>query len=241
MDDSSLRLVSCIMPTRDRREFIPQALRCFLRQSYENSELIVVDDGRDAVGGLCEGLTRVRYIRLHRPATTGTKLNIGIQRARGEILQRLDDDDYYHPDFLKLALARLPSRTCARTMVAWDCFLVLLAGEPRLHYSGHGWAAGGTFCFYRNLWQRQPFRDLAIREDYWFINDHRPRLLCVDAPEHFIVVRHGRNTWRLREGERVDSYFRSLPSYPKSLEELLPPEDLLFYGSLSYRQTRPRP
>src|SRR5229473_7508156 len=178
------------MATRDRREFIPQALRCFLRQSYENSELIVVDDGRDPVGDLCQGLPRVRYIRLHRPATTGTKLNIGIKRARGAVLQKLDDDDYYHADFLKLALARLPSRTCARTMVAWDTFLIFLAGEPRLHYSVHGWAAGGTFCFYRKLWQRHPFRDVSLREDYWFVNDHRPRMLCVDAAEHYILLRN---------------------------------------------------
>lgn len=241
MAGSSSRLVSCIMATRDRREFIPQALRCFLRQSYENSELIVVDDGRDPVADLCQGLPRVRYIRLHRPATTGAKLNIGIQRARGAVLQKLDDDDYYHSDFLKLALSRLPSRTCTRTMVAWDCFLIFLAGEPHLHYSGHGWVAGGTLCFYRKLWQRQPFRDVAINEDYWFVNDHRPRILRVDAAEHYILVRHGRNTWQFRAGERIDFYFRSLPRYRKPIEALVAPDDLAFYRTLEYHRTRPRP
>src|SRR5260370_17746161 len=111
------------MATRDRREFIPQALRCFLRQSYENSELIVVDDGRDPVGDLCQGLPRVRYIRLHRPATTGTKLNIGIKRARGAVLQKLDDTDYYHADFLNLTLARLPPPTSPTPILASDTFL----------------------------------------------------------------------------------------------------------------------
>ncbi|HEY7307528.1 MAG TPA: glycosyltransferase family 2 protein [Bryobacteraceae bacterium] len=232
MADPAARLVSCIMATRDRRLFIPQALRCFSRQTYSESELIIVDDGREPVADLCDGIPRVRYIRLHKPATTGTKLNIGIERAQGEIVQKLDDDDYYHPNFLKLAVARLPSHASARTLVAWDCFLILVAGETRLRHSGHGWDAGGTFCFYRRLWEHKPFRDVAKNEDYWFVNDHRPRIRRVCAAEHYILVRHGRNTWQLISGERVDSYFQSLPLYPRALDALVPPEDLAFYRSL---------
>jgi glycosyltransferase involved in cell wall biosynthesis len=220
------------MATRDRRDFIPEALRCFSRQTYPESELVIVDDGREPVADLCEGIPRVRYVRLYRPSTTGTKLNIGIERARGEILQKLDDDDYYHPDFLKLAVSRLPSRTSARTLVAWDCFLILTAGETLLRHSGHGWDAGGTFCFYRKLWEHKPFRDVAKNEDYWFVNDNRPRIRRVCAAEYYIVVRHGRNTWQLRYSECVDSYFQSLPPYPKPLDALVPPEDFAFYRSL---------
>jgi glycosyltransferase involved in cell wall biosynthesis len=233
MDDPSSQLVSCVLATRDRRRFIPQALRCFLRQTYTNSELIVVDDGKESVADLCHGLPRVRHIQLYRSATTGTKLNIGIRRARGEVIQKLDDDDYYHPDFLKLAVARLPRRTSVRTLVAWDCFLILIAGEPYLRHSGHGWEAGGTFCFYRKLWQRKPFRDLAKDEDYWFVYDHRPRIRRVCAAEHYILVRHGRNTWQFRAGEPVDEFFRTLGRYRKSLETLVPDEDLGFYRSLT--------
>jgi glycosyltransferase involved in cell wall biosynthesis len=137
--------------------FIPQALRCFQRQSYQNAELILVDDGEQSVANLCSGLPRVHHIRLNRPVPTGTKLNIGIERAHGDILQKLDDDDYYHPDFLKTAVSGLPTVVSEKVMVAWDCFLVLLAGDHHLRHSGHGWSwkAGGSFCFYRKLWERR--------------------------------------------------------------------------------------
>jgi len=236
MAGSASHLVSCIMATRDRRAFIPEALRCFSRQTYPESELIIIDDGRDAVADLCEGVPRVRYIRLHRPATTGTKLNIGIERARGEILQKLDDDDFYHPDFLKLAVARLPSRTSERTLVAWDCFLILTAGQSQLRHSGHGWDAGGTFSFYRKLWEQKPFRDVAKSEDYWFVCDHRPRIRRVCAAEYYMMVRHGRNTWQLRYGECVDSYFQSLSLYSKPVDAVVPAEDVAFYRSLQNRR-----
>jgi glycosyltransferase involved in cell wall biosynthesis len=224
------------MATRNRRDFIPEALRCFSRQTYPESELIIVDDGRDPVADLCEGIPRVRYIRLYRPSTTGTKLNIGIERARGEILQKLDDDDFYHPDFLKLAVGRLPLRTSIRTLVAWDCFLILTTGDTRLRHSGHGWDAGGTFCFYRDLWKQKPFRDVAKNEDYWFVYDNRPRIRRVCAAEHYILVRHGRNTWQFRYDEPVDSYFGSLSVYPKPLEAVVPAEDLAFYRLLQSRR-----
>ena len=234
MESTDPKLVSCVMATRDRRQFIPQALRCFLRQSYKNSELIIVDDGKESVADLCQGLPRVHHIQLHRPVPTGTKLNIAIKRAHGDILQKLDDDDYYHPDFLKLALDRLPSRACERTLVAWDCFLVLFAGEAYLRHAGHGWQAGGTFCFHRKLWQRKPFRDVVKDEDNWLLCDHRPRILRVCAAEYYILVRHGRNTWQYLTDGGTDSYFRSLPPYQKPLEALVPAEDLMFYRSLAF-------
>ena len=63
-----LPLVSCIMPTYNRRPFVPGAIAYFARQEYPNRELIVADDGTDAVGDLVPDDPRVRYLRLERKA-----------------------------------------------------------------------------------------------------------------------------------------------------------------------------
>jgi len=220
------------MATRDRHDFMPQALRCFLRQSYPNRELVVVDDGETPVEALCRGQSGVRYLRLTQPTNTGTKLNIGIEEALGDVIQKLDDDDFYHRDFVRLSEARLPRRPAPRTMVAWCCFLVLLRGEPRVRHSGHGWTAGGTLCFQRALWRRTPFRDVPRRVDAWFLFDHKPRLLRVCAPEHYILVRHGENTWRQMEGGGVDEFFQKCAVHQKRVRELVESGDLHFYRRL---------
>ena len=231
--EGASRFISCVMPTKNRLEFLAQALRCFLRQTYTHSELLVVDDGEESAGRLCRNLPRVRYIGLRRLISTGTKLNIGIEEARGEILQKLDDDDYYHPDFLKLAVSRHPKRVARRTVVAWDCFLVLLRGEQGLRHSGHGWRAGGTLSVHRELWKLCAFRDAGRGVDSWFLIDHKPRILRVCAAEHYILVRHGSNTWNeISGGRRADDYFRQLTVYDKPLEALVSRESLPFYGSL---------
>src|SRR5204863_6892933 len=62
-------LVSCIMPTFNRRQFVPQAIRCFFRQSYPNLELLVIDDGTDAIGDCVPQSERARYLRLTQKLT----------------------------------------------------------------------------------------------------------------------------------------------------------------------------
>lgn len=227
-------LVSCIMPTRDRPAFFEQAMRCFQRQTYDQSELIVLDDGEQPVEKLCSGLPRVRYVRLGQPTLTGTKMNIGAETARGNILQKMDDDDYYHPDFLRLSVKHIPPSNRDKSVVVWCCYLILLAGEKQLRHSGHGWKTGGTLSFPREMWQRRPFRDIRTGYDSWFLRDHTPHIVRVCAAEHYIVVRHGANTWtKMSDGDEADNFLRGRPIHSKPLEAIVHPNDHGFYHSLS--------
>ena len=84
------------MPTADRPSaFVPFAIRYFLRQDYENRELIILDDGSDPVSDLIPNDPRIRYIRMQERRTMGTKHNQGCILARGEIIAHWDDDDWF--------------------------------------------------------------------------------------------------------------------------------------------------
>src|SRR5580704_7297349 len=74
----SLPLVTCIMPTANRRTFVPQAIRYFLAQDYPNKELVIVDDGEKAVGDLVPEDERIRYIRLTCKTILGEKRNCAV-------------------------------------------------------------------------------------------------------------------------------------------------------------------
>lgn len=228
--------VSCILVTRDRPAFFRQALRCFSAQDYPRKELIVVDDGTTAVGRQCARLPDVTYIQLRSSVPTGTKLNIGIEAARGEILQKLDDDDFYAPGFLAAAVRRLRRARREDALVAWCCFHVLIARERRLYFSGHGWKAGGTLCFRRSLWARRPFRDLYGSSDSWFIRDTRPHLAPVCDRGLYLLVRHGANTWRRIDGYgAAENYFRLRPS-TRRIGDVVGREHVAFYRTLMRAQ-----
>jgi len=234
-------LVSCILATGDRPAFARQAIKYFLHQTYEQRELVVVDDGKRPVEALCSGIPGVQYIHTGARLSLGSKLNLGIQHARGSIIQKLDDDDYYAPGFLSLAVGNLSGSRRGSVIVAWDCFLVLLVGDPRLRFSGHGWAAGASLCFHRELWERVRFRDIPKAVDVNFIKDARARIIRVCAPELLIVLRHGANTWNENtDGSSVDQFFARLPIYHKSLDALVDRQALLFYESLRHEATTRR-
>ena len=78
-------LVSCVMPTRDRRTFARQAIWYFLRQDYPSKELIVLDDGDDAIEDLTRGDERIRYVQLPGRSTVGAKRNLGCQLAANRL------------------------------------------------------------------------------------------------------------------------------------------------------------
>ena len=89
VDQPSLRrpisrqpLVSCIMPTANRRAFIPQAIRYFLKQDYPACELIIVDDGADNVADLIPENESIRYIRLPERRSMGAKHNLACELAQ---------------------------------------------------------------------------------------------------------------------------------------------------------------
>ena len=225
-------MVSCILATRNRRQFLAQALRCFQRQTHTDSELIVVDDSDRPMRDLCEGRPRVRYIRLTRFTPLGTKLNLGIEAARGDVLCKLDDDDYYGPAYLATSVRHLPKRDLHRTIVTRCCFLILMRRDPQVRHSGHGWQPGGAFCFHRAFWQRHPFRDLPRSVDSWLLRDAKPRIIRVCNVEQYVLVRHGRNTWNaMTTGQTADEFLAGRRPFVKPLHQIMTATDLRFYRS----------
>lgn len=227
-------LVSCVMPTRNRAAFLQRAMGCFGQQTHAPSELVVVDDGDEAVEHLCGGPS-VRYLRVRGRMSLGSKMNFGIEHAAGDYIVKWDDDDWYHPEFIRTMIdALLGSANPDEALAACGRYLVFLAGGRILRVTRSGLTAGGTFTFSKLLWRRAPFRDIGVEEDYWFRTDTGAKVAPVDRLGLYVVVRHGGNTWvRSRDGQRViNRVLASLPEASVRPADLFSPEELAFYLSL---------
>jgi len=95
------------MPTANRRRFVPQAIRLFQRQDYPNRELVIVDDGGDAVDDLTPPDPAIRYVRLDGARTLGAKRNVGVSLCRGDLIMHWDDDDWMAPCRISCQVAAL--------------------------------------------------------------------------------------------------------------------------------------
>src|SRR5260370_34619653 len=126
-------LVSCILPTRNRRRFLNQAISYFLRQEYEPRELIVLDDGEDDVSDVPPQDERVRYVRFDRRLPLGEKRNRGCAVARGALIANWDDDDWIAPSRLRLQVEQLLAAGAEACGARELLHLRLAAGEAWLY------------------------------------------------------------------------------------------------------------
>ena len=213
--DPAAPLVSCIMPTRDRRPFLALSLAHFFEQDYPNKELIIIDDGADPVGDLAEGLPGVRYIRLTASLTIGGKRNLACREARGEFIAHWDDDDWYAPCRLSRQVAPLADGRADITGLENAYVLVLPAGEfwtitADLHRRMFvGDVHGGTLVYRKALFdQGVRFPEVNLAEDAHLIRQalRRGKRLSPLANEgSFVYVRHGRNAWQFETGRFLDA------------------------------------
>jgi glycosyltransferase involved in cell wall biosynthesis len=115
--------VSVVIPTRDRRAFVLEAVASVLAQRGVESEAIVVDDGssdgtREALAPLAD---RIRYVE-QEPRGVSAARNTGARLACGSWLAFLDSDDLWKPDKLARQLAfhaRHPELDVSQTEEIW--------------------------------------------------------------------------------------------------------------------------
>lgn len=100
--------VSVIMPTYNRPRLIRDSIQSALDQTFQDFELIVVNDGgTDAVEEtLAEfSSSKIKYIKLSHNRGLGAARNIGIESSSGRYITYLDDDDIYYPYHLETLVA----------------------------------------------------------------------------------------------------------------------------------------
>jgi glycosyltransferase involved in cell wall biosynthesis len=111
-------VVSVIMPTFGRLQYLRQTVVSVYRQTFQDWELIVADDGSDAETRdylrALEADSRVRLLWLTHTGIPAIVRNAALRVARGEYVAFLDSDDLWAPDKLARQVAILRSRpVCA--------------------------------------------------------------------------------------------------------------------------------
>lgn len=94
-------LVSVILPVFNAAPYLAEAIQSILVQTYENFELVIVDDASDDESGSIIGsFSDSRIVRLSNEVNKGLSfsLNRGMRHARGAFLARMDADDISLPD-----------------------------------------------------------------------------------------------------------------------------------------------
>ena len=203
-------LVSCIMPTANRRAFVPRAIRCFLDQDYPNRELIVIDDGQDGIADLIPRSDLIRYRRLDARASIGAKRNMACEMARGETIAHWDDDDWMAPQWLRSQMSTL---TAQEADVCGLDKVFFYAPDTRqgwryVYDGAQPWVCGGTLCYTKDLWRRIRFGPVDVGEDNLFVWSPQPKRMAINARHDLYVatVHRGNTSPKLTNSRRWHSF-----------------------------------
>lgn len=193
-------LISCLMVTQRRAAQAKAAVQSFLNQTWKERELVILDDSPEDFGSeaLKEHLIMLADSRIHykRLAPEGLPLgdlrNLAIGEAAGEFIAQWDDDDLSHPQRLEIQMAAL------EVMAADAAFLqrqlIWWPREERLAVSRSRVWESTILCRKCRL---PAYPSLVRAEDTPVVSKmmNELRLALVDAPNLYMYVRHGSNTF----------------------------------------------
>jgi glycosyltransferase involved in cell wall biosynthesis len=123
-------LISVIIPTYNRADLLPRAVRSACGQTYRNLEILIVDDAssdntEEIALGLEKEDARVRYIKREKNGGESAARNTGIRKSTGEYVAFLDSDDEWLPEKIEK--------------------------QMKVFEKNAGSLLGGVFCGYENV------------------------------------------------------------------------------------------
>ena len=202
-------LVSVIIPAHNRAETIRRSLESVRKQSFQDFEIIVVDDGSsDNTASVVQSFAedRIRLLRHETNLGAGPARNTGMQAAEGQYLAWLDSDDEWFPNKLQVQIDAM-RQASSDYRASYTAYEIVQRGVSKTYFSpesdlkrlylGSDKAPGSTLLFERELLEEIGLLDTSLRrfEDWdWLLRYCRKyRLLGVNRPLSRIYYSPGRS------------------------------------------------
>ena len=209
--------VSVVIITRNRAKLLSDAIRSVLNQSYENFELLIVDDGsEDETEEVVKQFAdlRIRYVKKEASGIPKSR-NIGVQMAKGEYIVIMDDDDLMMPDRIQEQLDCLSDGSSG----SYGGWIDQDADLNHEYFSGgeHGYSQilfGGKIMLHpASMIKRSVLLEFPYDENYSYGTDYIMNLEIaraghkLDHTGSYILLRrfHGGNVTLTNAGEQKNT------------------------------------
>ena len=172
-------LISIVVPVYNVELYIEKCIKTILNQTYENFELLLINDGsNDESGFLCDKYLKLdSRVRLYHKANGGlsSARNYGIKKSFGKYITFVDSDDYIERDYLETLYTTLKEKNVNIAV----CPYSIIRGEKIINI-GNGYKSellstagslsrmlleqGFTVSAYAKLYRKSLFNDISYPE-----------------------------------------------------------------------------
>ncbi len=225
MDES---MVSVIVPVYNGENYLAQALESVLKQSYQNIEIIIVDDGStDNTAELAKSYCdrpNIQYI-YQENGGHGSALNAGFSKASGIFLASIDHDDLWEQKKMQIQLAAFADDPSLEVVFSHQKNFAENKASERLAYKKEavpGYMAG-SMLIRTDSFSRVGLFTTEIRKGYFWPWYERLNsldlntLLLPDVLYHRRV--HGQNMSIGRDNKDFKDYFSAIRAIRNQREQ----------------------
>jgi len=112
--------ISVVMPVYNAEKYVKEAIDSIINQSFTDFECIIVDDGStDKTKEIIRSYDDKRIILVENKHDFIESLNMGMKRAKGKYIARMDADDMMHPDRLKIQYSMMEAEPSITVCGSW--------------------------------------------------------------------------------------------------------------------------
>jgi hypothetical protein len=203
-NNKHLPFVSICTPTFNRRPFFPFIIKCFENQTYPKNrmEWIIIDDGTDKIEDIVRNVPQIKYFKYDEKMTLGKKRNLSHEKAKGDIIIYMDDDDYYPPERVSHAVDMLqknPTILCAGSSEMYIYFKHI---QQMYQFGPYGpnHATAASFAFRKELLKQTKYEENAsVAEEKHFLKGYTIPLVQLDPMKTILVFSHTQNSFDKKE------------------------------------------
>lgn len=155
--------VSVIVPVYKVEKCLENCIQSILNQTYQNFELILIDDGSpDQCPGMCDEYAkkyeRIRVIHQKNGGLSDAR-NTGIKMASGSMVTFVDSDDYINPLYLELLIHAKEKLQCEMSVCGFQCVFDSTSITQVNRKIVRCWSCSGKEALANILYQK--FRDVS--------------------------------------------------------------------------------
>lgn len=216
-------LVTVIMSVYDRSEYLHESIESILKQTYRNFELLIIVEASENQEIICAKIEQIKdprivIIRNLERLGFANSLNVGLCKARGKYIARMDDDDISLPNRLSKEVDFLEKNDQIAIVGGWIRFFGKYNHEehrPTMDEQLRVWAIKESPFFHPTVMMRKSVLDeFEFRYDArWFTEDYDlwlrmlPQVQVANIPEVVLLYRaSGNNITSTRAADVMNSH-----------------------------------
>lgn len=186
--------VSIIVPTF-KIKYMQNIFQNYLRFDYPAKELIIIlnknELDQDIYESYASNFKNIRVLRMDEKNSLGECLNFGVSISTYDYVSKMDDDDFYGPNYLTDLMNTL-SISDSQVTGKNPIFVYFEENNSLYFFRSSKIITGATFLFKKDIFRNVRFRNVSIGEDYYFLNDCMHYGIKVQPSDkyNYVYIRH---------------------------------------------------